>query len=264
MQEDTKSKNNKGSQQQNLSKVLDLLEIMATSSKAMTISEISKALNITRATAYSIVKLLIAKNYIEKTEDDNKYSIGYKFYQIGSLYPMKHMYVKAAEKHVEHMSKKWELKINVGTLKPPYVVVILLTMDTSLIPKMVYGHVMPSHASSLGKLLLAYQDPKEVKAYFEEIELRKYAPKTITDVSNLMDELDKIKEQGYSLELEELSVRHACVSAPIRDMSGDVIAGVSFSCSLEQYERDKEGLIEDVMILGQTISAELGYSPMFL
>lgn len=260
MQEDK----SKGSQQQNLSKVLDLLEIMATSSKAMTISEISKALNITRATAYSIVKLLISKNYIEKTGDDNKYSIGYKFYQIGSLYPMKYLYVKAAEKHIEQMSKKWEIKINLGTLKPPLVVVILLTMDTSLIPKMVFGHVMPSHASSLGKLLLAYEEHDDVRKGLADIELKKYAPKTITNLDDLIIEIEKIKEQGYSIELEELSPRHACISAPIRDMSGEVIAGVSFSCSLEQFDRDKEGLIEDVVILGQAISSELGYSPIFL
>ncbi len=257
-----KDNETQGKSQQNLTKVLDLMEIMATARAPMTITEISKALNITRTTAYSIIKSLMAKNFVENIDGSGKYSIGYKFYQIGSLYPMKYMFVKSAERHVEHMSKKWNIKINVSILRPPLVAVVLLTMDRSLIPKMLFGHVMPSHATGVGKLLLSYLPVEEVIGGMSEVEMKKYGPRTITDVGSLLKELEIIRERGYSIELEELAARHACVAAPIRDLSGDVIAGVSFSADLEQFESNREGLIADIILLGQTISAELGYSPL--
>ena len=58
------------------------------------------------------------------------------------------------------------------------------------------GERVPLHASSVGKALLAWQNPPVLAAYFPGNGLRKSSPRTITNRANLLLKLEEVRKQG--------------------------------------------------------------------
>lgn len=243
-----------------LDRALLLIEFLATRGAALNMSEITKFLSVNRATAQSIVNSLEINNYVEKDTETGKYSLGYQMYNHGSMYRHKYPFLFAAEKHIKNMGDALNLKINVMILKPNAIGLIILCKDTSLIPTMVHGQILPAYASACGKLLLAYLEPEELEATVDSIEFNAFTPNTITDKNALLRQLEEFRSNGYSYENEELVMQRACIAAPIRNMSGKVISAVSFSAPIERISRNRTELTEQVIALGKSISSELGYS----
>jgi DNA-binding IclR family transcriptional regulator len=248
---------------QGLERAFELITLLAARNVPMSIMEISNALGITRTTAYVLVNSLMAQHCLERDPVTKRYSLGHFFYEIGSIYRYQFSFLSVAEKYMNAMFEKWQLRINISVLKPEATAVILLSKDSSLLPRMPNGYVLYAHATSAGKLLMAHHPKNVLDAWFEVTEFPKLTSATITDKDQLKAEFIRIKEQGYSFEFEELAPRRACIAAPIRDMKGETIAAVSFAGSLQQIKDNFNALMEDIIVLGNDISSELGYNSTF-
>jgi DNA-binding IclR family transcriptional regulator len=100
-------------------------------------------------------------------------------------------------------------------------------------PDAVYDHIPIGeftfmHWSALGKAILAHLSEAKIKAIATESDLPKATSKTIQSLDELLNELEKIREQGYSVEDEERRQGIMAVAAPIIDsMDESVIGAVS-------------------------------------
>lgn len=250
------------STQQGLDRALELLEMLAKNGAGMNISEISKMLGITRVTTSNMVQSLLQRNYIEKDPTTGKFIVGYKLFELAQVYRYRYPFLYVAEEHIRNMAEKLQVRINISVLKPPGVAVLLLSKDVSLLPKMILGYVMPAHASASGKLLMAFAAPDTVSEWLDNTELSSYTQNTITDREKLEAEFCNIRTQNIAYESEEMMLQRCCVAAPIRDISGQVIASVSFSVDKERMESDKDMLSEKLRLLSKTISSNLGYNAL--
>lgn len=246
--------------QQSLDRALELMEMLAKNGGGMNVQDISKALGVTRVTATSMVQSLLKRNYIEKDMETGKYYIGYKFLDIAQAYHYRYPFLYAAEEHVRNMAEKLGIRINICVLKPPGVAVVLLSKDVSLFPKMIMGYVFPAHASASGKLLLAFAPGELTEPWIDQMEFVSYTPHTISNKEDLLKELDQIRAQDVAFEREELMLQRCCIAAPIRDISGQVIASVSFSGIKEHFEANMTVFTENIRLLSRTISSTLGYN----
>ncbi len=246
--------------QQNLDRALELMEMLARNGGGMNISDISRALDVTRVTASSMAQSLLQRNFIEKDVSSGKFYIGYKFLDLSQAYRYRYPFLYAAEGHMRSMAEKLEVRINICVLKPPGVAVAVLSKDVSLLPKMIMGYVFPAYASASGKVLLAYAEESMTGPWIDKMEFVQYTPSTICDREKLCEELSHVREQGVGFEWGEMVPQRCCVAAPIRDISGSVIASVSFSCTKERMEQDQAVLVENICQLADTISSTLGYN----
>lgn len=83
--------------------------------------------------------------------------------------------------------------------------------------------------TALGKAILANKPREEVETILDRHGLPAVTDETITDRAELFDELETIREQGYSTDDEERIKGMRCVGAAIADDEGITIAGVSVS-----------------------------------
>lgn len=128
----------------NLDRALDLLNLLATNSNPMNVMEISKALDVTRTTAYAMLGSLSKKKLVEKDAETGRYSIGYKVLELAECYYHRYPFLYLAEKYIVALAQKWSLKVNVSVLKEPAISLLLASKDPSfLVPRMVIGHIMP-------------------------------------------------------------------------------------------------------------------------
>lgn len=247
---------------QGLDRALELLEILAKNGAGMNISEVSKALNITRVTASNMIHSLLQRNFIEKDPVTGKFFLGYKLFDLAQMYRYRYPFLYAAEEHVRNFSDKLQVRINVCVLKSPGVAVVLLSKDESLLPKMILGYVMPAHTSASGKVLMAFAPQEVATEWLKNMEPTRYTPHTVTDKALFADELTGVRKHAIAYECEEMMLQRCCVAAPIRDMSGQVIASVSFSVDKERMDKDGAMLEQNIRLLAKMISSSLGYNAL--
>ncbi len=59
--------------------------------------------------------------------------------------------------------------------------------------------------------------------------LKKYTPKTITTIEELLAELELVQEQGYAVDQEEREEGVICIAAPIYNSLQKIVASISIS-----------------------------------
>ncbi len=126
------------------------------------------------------------------------------------------------------------------------------------------GNGTPPHCSAMGKALLAHQPP-EVLERFRNVPLKQYTKNTIADFGRLLEELARVRAEGYALDCEELEIGLACIGAPIFDSSGKAVAAISLSGPKSRLlTEDLASMVADVKKAAQAISERLGYQGFLL
>lgn len=83
------------------------------------------------------------------------------------------------------------------------------------------------HSTAMGKSLLAEMSDDEVRALLSRSPLPRLTPKTKISVSQLLAELETIRQQGYSVSEEENRLDFFSIGAVIRDATGAAVAVIS-------------------------------------
>jgi DNA-binding IclR family transcriptional regulator len=86
------------------------------------------------------------------------------------------------------------------------------------------GRRVDFHCSAVGKVFLAHG-----AAVLPDGPLPAPAPRTVTDRSDLADELREVRSRGHATAIDELEAGLAAVAAPGRGGDGDVVAALAIS-----------------------------------
>jgi IclR family KDG regulon transcriptional repressor len=123
------------------------------------------------------------------------------------------------------------------------------------------GLRLPPFCTAVGKVLIASDSEEELRKKLPE-ELEKRTPKTTTDPKALVEHLKKVHKQGYAVDDEEFEEGVRCISAPVRDYTGNVVAAISISGPAMRMTEKK--IVEDLVHLvregGEEISRRLGFN----
>ena len=103
------------------------------------------------------------------------------------------------------------------------------------------------HASGIGKALLAHAEPARIEKYVTQKKLESFTANTICKQDELAAELIKIKAQGYAFDDEEKNVGMRCIAAPIFNIYGEAIAGISISGPTIRLSRDQIKLVSEMV-----------------
>lgn len=88
------------------------------------------------------------------------------------------------------------------------------------------GQMVPLHATSQGKVTLAFLPPGVGDRIIDQLELPRYTPSTITTAAELHETMYDVRRDGYALNLEERELGVRSVAAPVMDPAGNVVAAV--------------------------------------
>ena len=91
------------------------------------------------------------------------------------------------------------------------------------------GTLSQMHASGIGKALLAHMDSDRLDRWLSVHELEAFTHRTIADRASLIGDLSSIRELGFSFDNEERNLGMRCIAAPVFDVNGEAVAGISVS-----------------------------------
>lgn len=88
------------------------------------------------------------------------------------------------------------------------------------------GRRLPAYCTASGRVFLAFLPPEVVEPILKT-PLIPCTERTITSLAQLREELEATRQRGYGLDNEEFEAGVRAISAPIRDIDGNVIATLS-------------------------------------
>lgn len=91
------------------------------------------------------------------------------------------------------------------------------------------GKKLHLHYTSTGKAILAHLSEKRVREIAEKHGLPERTDATLTDYEALEEELEEIRDRGYSFDRGEQINGARCVGAPVREPDGTVLGAISVS-----------------------------------
>ncbi|WP_084648109.1 IclR family transcriptional regulator C-terminal domain-containing protein [Paracoccus sp. J39] len=122
------------------------------------------------------------------------------------------------------------------------------------------GKRNPLHSTSLGKALLAFRDDDEIRERLSKMEMKKLAPRTITDPDELFAQLMQARAQGYAEEIEESEAGVRCMAVPVLDHAGKSVAAISIAFPLIRFdETRKSEYVRLLTAAGRAASTAFGY-----
>ncbi|MFB9744230.1 IclR family transcriptional regulator [Pseudonocardia sulfidoxydans] len=90
------------------------------------------------------------------------------------------------------------------------------------------GTVLPLNAGASATVLLAWNDPDEVRQILLRTDLTRFTDATLTDVEELVERLQRIRTDGYAVARSEVDQDVMGIAAPIWGArEGEVVAAVS-------------------------------------
>jgi len=206
------------------------------------VSEIAQATGLHKATAHRIIMTLLNYGFLERAANGEKFRLGLRMVELGLGALRRLDYRRAAYPYMQRLANDLEEICTLGVFDRGQVLYVEVVHSAhSLTIAARVGRHLPAHCTASGKVLLAFSPPEIVEPVLNA-PLAMYTEKTITSPVRLCEELQVVRQQGYALADEEYEVGVWAISAPIRDIHGDVVAAMSipFPTNRLQPERIPE------------------------
>lgn len=248
---------------QSVERALSILNLFDEYSPELKITEISERMHLNKSTVHSLLKTLHKNGYIDQDTDSGKYRLGMKLFERGNFVVYNLDIRSVAKKYLLDLSMKTGHTLHLVILEGKEGVYIDKVEGTSA--DVVYSRIgrrATLHSSGVGKVLVAFRKEEEISNILEGYVFEKRTANTFTNKQDFLDELEKIREQGYAIDHEENEPGICCVALPIRNHTGEVIA--AFSLSMPTPQLNSEQLNRIIPMMKQTadkISRQMGYAP---
>ena len=239
---------------------LKLLETFDNNNFKLSVTELSRKLGLAKSTVSRLLTTLSARGYITQNPETQKYSLGMKVFEVGSVVVSQLTPRETALPFLEHLMERTQETVHLGVMDGDEVVYIeKIESAQALAMYSKIGRRAPLYATSLGKALLAFEPMERIEA-FSSGEFKSFTPNTIVERKTLLADLSAVRERGYALDDEEFTVGLKCIAAPVRNYMGKVVASVGVGGpTLRLNEQTIPAMIAAVQEITGEISARLGY-----
>lgn len=249
---------------QSVERALRILDLFDEYHKELKITEISSRMDLHKSTVHSLLKTLQEYHYIEQNPDNGKYRLGMKLLERSSRLVQSLDIRQAANPFLQKLSKTTGQTAHLVILDGKEGVYIdKVEGDKAVIRYSRIGRRIPLHCSAVGKALIAFKSPEQIRSILKGYEYQKHTEKTIRTEEAFLQELERVRKRGYATDDQENEPGVFCIAAAVRDHSGEVIAAISVSMLKARVtDEDKE---EYVKLLLQTVgelSERMGYGVM--
>ena len=226
----------------------------------MTLTEIGNRLDLHKSTVYRLLQALKERGYIEKSARGS-YRLGMEFIELSSLY-LNNLELKTeAQPVLRELSSLSGNTAFLATLQESEVVYIdKMETHNSLRKYSIIGQRAPLYCTALGKSMLTGKSEEQIRRMYQGVDMKAFTTKTNTTLDALIEEVERIRRRGWSVDDEEYEEGLRCIGAPIRDYRAEVIAAVSTSGYTSVITRERvEEIAAYVVKAARDISQRMGY-----
>ena len=222
-----------------LDKSLRVIDLLSKHPGGLSLLELSGMLDYPKSTVHHILDTLLPHNYILRDPETRKYSLGFKFLEIGRRILDNMDIRRIAHKYLRELHDECREAVHLAILRNGKVIYVDKVDTPGGLSLATYvGFATDPHAAAGGKVLLSELTSREIMSIYREKSLKAYGKNTITDPDLLLEELKRVRDQGYAVDDEEYYEGVRCVAAPVR-AGGEIVAALSVTGSIFTMTMEK-------------------------
>jgi DNA-binding IclR family transcriptional regulator len=247
-----------------LKRGLTILQLFGNDGKVLRLADIARQLSVPRSSAFRLVYTLESLGFIERTKDGYGYRLGSRVLSLGFAYLSSAEVANVAREPLNALNRRTGLGVNLAVRDGTEIVhLIRLASHGPFTSNLQVGQRRPAHAAPMGRVLLSELPDVELEAlYPDDSLLERFTSDTATTLDQLRRMLARDRARGYVISLGTYVPSGCSVSAPVRDVSGKIVAAINMSCARDPaVEKQLGGKLKDELLAtAAEISANLGYA----
>lgn len=243
---------------QSLARGLAVIRAFDAEHPELSLSDVARRADMPRAAARRFLLTLEALGYV-RTEA-RTFALTPRVLELGFSYLSALSLPEVVQPHLERLSREIDESVSAAVLDGTDVVYVARVPTRRIMSvRITIGTRFPAFATSMGRVLLAGMTDDAADAVLEASALASFTERTVTDPGALRRELDRVREQGWSLVDGELEAGLRSVAAPLRARDGAVIAAVNVSTSAtrDTVEHLVQAYVPPLLRTADAIEAEL-------
>lgn len=206
-----------------LSKGLDILEHLASEPEGKTQAEIAKTLGRTTSEIFRMLMVLRQRGYVQLNDEDDRYSLTTKMFEIAHRHPPIRRLTSIAGSAMQRLANRINQSMHLAILHSGRVLVIAqVDCNDNNITAVRLGAQINVYDTSSGRVLAAWMPDDELEAL-----LAVAGDTDPTRREAFLADLPKVRAAGFA-ENDSFTIAGVVnISAPIRDISGRVVAAMT-------------------------------------
>jgi DNA-binding IclR family transcriptional regulator len=220
------------------------------------LSDMSKQLGISKSTLFNLLQTMEQLQWVNRDRNET-YALGSSLGNFGSAYFRQFDLIEEFRRSAEPVMRTLQESVQLARLEGNEVMYLAKVEAPSPV-QMVSGTGVrfPAHATGLGKCLMAEMSAEQVTQVFTQETLAKVTVHTVGSREAFLNELAKVRQNGYALDIQEGVMGFCCVAAPIR-RRGEIVAAVSCSMPIHHWEGKRDEAAKQIRSLAQRLSTTI-------
>ncbi|WP_104081461.1 IclR family transcriptional regulator C-terminal domain-containing protein [Cryobacterium sp. Y11] len=204
----------------------------------MTLSEVAERTGLTRAAARRFLHTLLGLGYV--ISDGRSFLLTPRVLELGFSYLSGLSLPELAQPYLEELSSTLGESTSASVLDGGDIVYVARVPTKRIMNVgITIGTRFPAHATSMGRVLLAFLRPAELNLSLANLEAGQHTERSITEPEAFRAMLGEVRDQGWALVDQELEIGLRSIAAPVRGPDGSVIAAVNVAGAVGTASLDR-------------------------
>jgi DNA-binding IclR family transcriptional regulator len=239
-----------------------LIRHVAEGNPVLNMSETAKLLKINRTTLLRLLHTLETEGFVERRPGGAGFQVGLTFLELGARALFSQDLVQVAMPVLTRLAETLQLSAHLGVLDGSDVLYLVRrTPNTPLASNIRVGSRLPAHATTMGRMLLAYKTSVELEALYDGKELPRFSDHTATTLAALQAKVAQDRRAGIAWSEAHFERGIGSAAVPVFDFAGSPLAAINVSGPVAAFadERRRMTIGEELGNAGAEISHRLGF-----
>jgi IclR family transcriptional regulator, pca regulon regulatory protein len=223
-----------GSYSQSLERGLAILSTFRSGKPLLGVSDLAREVGLSRSTTHRYIATLAALGYLQQDQATRKYRLGPRVLDLGFSAINSMDLREVAAPHLQQLSDETGHTVNMAVLDGIDIVYIERCRTSRVGQRDIdlnlhVGSRLPAYCTSMGKVLLANLEPKQLHDVLRQTKFAQRGPNTLTAEAALLQELEHVRQTGLAVNNEELAYGLRSIAAPVHSQNGEVAAAINLA-----------------------------------
>ncbi|MEO8850793.1 MAG: IclR family transcriptional regulator [Allobranchiibius sp.] len=210
---------------QSVSRAIVILETLADAGGLATVSQLATTTGLPLATIHRLLRSLVADGYVRQ-EPSHRYALGSRLIRVGDV--ARRVHSIWAQPRLQDLVDEIGETANLASLEGDAVVYVAQAPSPYAVRMFTeVGRRVTAHSTGVGKVLMARLDDDDVRRLLQRTGMVASTERTITTAAALIQELHRIREDGYGVDEDEHELGVRCVAVALPDAPGNLAISVS-------------------------------------
>src|SRR4051812_42012012 len=225
-------------------RVLDLLELLAGTGRAMTHAELARRTGIPKSSLTHLLRTLVERGYVAQHRESQQFQLGEHAYDLARRGAHSRDLVRLGQPSLVKVMRATGESAALSVLRDDMAERIASAETSRAVLYSVHvGVLAPLYANSAGKVLLAWMPAAEREAYLRRVQLQPRTERTVRSIAVLRRQLQQVREEGVAWSMGEFTAGVVGIAMPVLDAHGRALAAVGVALPTERLDESRKARI---------------------